>query len=236
MWLRLNGCPGVTALHGVFQDCTAVYLAQELCSGGDLQSLLDAQEVLSEGEAAQAAGSILAALAECHARGICYGDVKPGNFLIKDMYPSLAHIIDPGAPRGALQLRIADFGCSQRCEAEDQPCLTKISGTPIYIAPEVLLGAGYNTSSDVWSVGVLLYQMLTHRFPFWEMDAPYIRAIPSAQIFDDIAHAQVLPDERIPPGAWDLLERMLTRDPRARISAAHALQHPWLQSVLAGAQ
>jgi serine/threonine protein kinase len=152
------------------------------------------------------------------------------------MYPSLAHIIDPSTPRGALQLRIADFGCSQRCADEDQACLTKISGTPIYIAPEILLGSGYNMSSDIWSVGVLLYQMLTHRFPFWEVDTPYIRAIPSAQIFDDIVHAEVLPSELIPVGAMDLLGRMLARDPQQRISAREALQHPWLQGELAGMQ
>jgi serine/threonine protein kinase len=105
VWLRLNGCPSVTSLHGVFQDCTSVYLVQELCSGGDLQSLMDAQERLSEQEAAQAALSILATLAECHERGICYGDVKVRAAPL------------PGRRCRAAQLHAADSGAARRTAA-----------------------------------------------------------------------------------------------------------------------
>jgi calcium-dependent protein kinase len=135
--MRLNNCSNVTHLHAVYQDAASVYLVQELCTGGDLQTLLDSQGILSEHEAAQAALGILTTLEQCHHLGICYGDVKPANFLVRDMYPSMAHIIDPSKPKGSLNLKTADFGCSQQCDDEDTPCLTKLSGTPIYIAPEV---------------------------------------------------------------------------------------------------
>jgi serine/threonine protein kinase len=94
-------------------------------------------------------------------------------------------------------------------------------------------------SADVWSVGVMLYQMMAGKFPFWDIDTPYIRAIPVEQVFDDIMHAPVLPCDMIREDAADLLARMLDRDVSQRITAEQAMQHPWFQRVLgsaAGAQ
>lgn len=108
--------------------CSVAYL-QELLTGGDLQALLDSQSILSEEEAKVAMRGVLSALAACHEKEICYGDVKPSNFMLANMYPCIAHILDPSKPKGDMQLRLIDFGCAQICP-EGCSMLQGLSGTP----------------------------------------------------------------------------------------------------------
>lgn len=72
---------------------------------------------------------VLAALATCHAADICYGDVKPANFMLGAMYPSVAHLLDPSKPKGDMALKAIDFGCSQYCP-DGCSLLQGLSGTP----------------------------------------------------------------------------------------------------------
>lgn len=104
-------------------------LPQELLSGGDLQSLLDAQTTLSESEAKSAMRGVLSALAACHEQEICYGDVKPSNFMLVNMYPSILHVLDSSKPKGDMELRLIDFGCAQICP-EGCSMIQGLSGTP----------------------------------------------------------------------------------------------------------
>jgi serine/threonine protein kinase len=70
---------------------------------------------------------VLEFLADCHKRSICYGDVKPNNFVLRSLYPSISHLMDPSKPRGNLEVVAVDFGC---CQEVGEHCLpdTKVGG------------------------------------------------------------------------------------------------------------
>ena len=163
---RVRACGAVAALEAVHADDHAVYLVQQLGAGGSLQALLDERGALPEAEAAAALRGALRALAACHAAGLYYGDVKPANFVLASLYPSVEHLADPSAPKGRLDVRLVDFGSARRCAA-GEGALEGLSGTPAYVAPEVAAGRPHGPSADLWGAGVMAMQMLTGRFPFW---------------------------------------------------------------------
>jgi serine/threonine protein kinase len=121
----LQDCAGVARLHGVYGDDGSIYVVQELCAGGDLSALQAASGGrLDTREAAAAARAVLRFLAHAHARGVCYGDVKPGNFVLRSLYPSVAHMLDPSAPKGVISLAAVDFGCCQLVKPDE--CLPDV--------------------------------------------------------------------------------------------------------------
>jgi serine/threonine protein kinase len=158
------------------------------------------------------------------------GDVKPANFAIRDLYPSIHHLMDPSKPKGELVIRAIDFGCCQ--QFNDDCLLPKFTGTPVYMAPEVLMGCP-GLQMDVWATGVMLYELLSGRFPFWACDPLELDAMTPAQLREGIIRGQPRFDDDIwvfiSPDAKDLISRMLDRSVSERITAAQALQHPWLQ-------
>eukprot|EP00878_Enallax_costatus_P003153 GHUV01003353.1.p1 GENE.GHUV01003353.1~~GHUV01003353.1.p1 ORF type:complete len:279 (+),score=38.53 GHUV01003353.1:306-1142(+) len=129
MWGMLSGNQHIAQLVGAYQDNNNIFIVQELLTGGDLQALLDSQNVLSEEEAKKVMRGVLSALAACHDKEICYGDVKPSNFMLANMYPSILHVLDPSKPKGDMELRLVDFGCAQICP-EGCSMLQGLSGTP----------------------------------------------------------------------------------------------------------
>lgn len=82
------------------------------------------------------------------------GDVKPNNFVLRSLYPSIAHLLDPSRPKGLLEVIAVDFGC---CQEVDDSCLPdlKVTGTPLYMAPEQLR-ACHGIEVDVWAAGVMV--------------------------------------------------------------------------------
>lgn len=87
--------------------------------------LLQAQEGgLSEVEAATIIKCVLEFLADCHKRSVCYGDVKPNNFVLRNLYPCIAHLMDPSKPKGLLEVVAVDFGC---CQEVGEQCLPDVN-------------------------------------------------------------------------------------------------------------
>jgi len=141
-------------------------------------------------------------------QNIVYRDVKPDNFLFLSA--------DEAAP-----LKATDFGLAIR-HAPHEPKLTSRSGTPAYMAPELVMQC-YDEKADLWSVGMLAYQLLTGRFPFWDD----VREETLADVWKAVLSAPIdwgAPElEALSPSARDLLERLLQRNPVMRPSAAEAL-------------
>lgn len=200
-------------LKDVFEDNESVHLVMELCEGG---ALLERIECLKYSEAyvARLTRSILRFVSQCHAKGIIYRDIKPDNFLFLTN--------EDDSP-----LKATDFGLSIR-HWPDEPKLTSRSGTPAYMAPELVMQS-YDERADVWSVGMLTYQLLTGRFPFWDD----VRSQTLTDVWRAIMTQEInwqAPELLgLSAGAMSFLKSLLQRDPMLRPTAQEALDHPWLK-------
>jgi eukaryotic-like serine/threonine-protein kinase len=138
--------------YDVGHDSGHVYIAYEYVPGRTLREAIRAA-ALSDRDAVIVAAQALDALAHAHRAGIVHRDVKPANILVED--------------RDELTIRLLDFGLAQFDGADTLTAVGDVPGTLAYIAPERLAGGDATPESDVWSVGVLLWEMLTDRHPFW---------------------------------------------------------------------
>ncbi|WIA29513.1 hypothetical protein OEZ86_012014 [Tetradesmus obliquus] len=231
-WVQAQGSKFVAKLEGLYEDEEHAYIVQELCAGGDLKSLLDANGCVSEVEAATIMRGVLDMLVELHSKSICYADLKPANIMFSEGSEC------PTSPRAQqaphLQVRAVDFGCS-RVAAKGRP-LTQCCGSPLYMAPEMALQR-FGVGVDMWAAGVMMYQMLTGRLPFWRSKS--LSDVSKLQPYEIVAairtHEVQFPRELWAPisaEAQDLVARMLDRNPATRITAQQALAHPWLAGVL----
>jgi len=155
---RLRGEKVVRVTDVAELDDGTPFIVMELLVGLDLASLIDARGALPPAEAAGYVLQAAAGVAEAHAQGIVHRDLKPHNlFLVAD-----------GAG-GERTVKVLDFGVSKLGGA-DAPRVTTTGarlGTPLYVSPEQLVSAKYVTAStDVWSLGVILYELLTGKLPF----------------------------------------------------------------------
>jgi serine/threonine protein kinase/Tol biopolymer transport system component len=163
-----------------------LFIAMAFCAGETLKRMVE-REPLAVAEAVRIAAQIASGLAAAHAKGIVHRDVKPANVIV--------------GPDG--RLKIVDFGIAKLA---DQSRLTRDGtavGTAGYMAPEQIRGEVIDARTDVWSVGVVLYEMVTGRTPFpGDNDHDRIRAILS-RTPDAISHLR--------PGVPAALERIVAR-------------------------
>jgi calcium-dependent protein kinase len=189
-----------------------VHLVMEVCNGGVLLERIE-KEKYSEKYIVPIVRSILRFISQCHAKGFIYRDVKPDNFLFQTKDPD-SH------------LKATDFGLSIKHWPHERK-LTSRSGTPAYMAPELVMQS-YDEKCDVWSVGMLTYQMLTGRFPYWEdVRRVSLTDVWKAILTDDINWSS--PElKQLSRPAIDFLQSLLQRDPANRPSAQECLEHLWV--------
>ncbi len=123
------------------------------CPGQTFREALRAGE-LNDAAAIEACAQICDGLAHAHAAGILHRDVKPSNVLLAD--------------GDRVSVRLLDFGLARMAEAETLTAQGDVPGTLAYIAPERLAGEDASEASDVWAVGVMLWESLAGRHPFWQ--------------------------------------------------------------------
>ena len=133
-------------------DDRHVYVAYEYVAGKTLHQALRSAEV-DDGAAVEAAAQVLEALAHAHGKGIVHRDVKPSNVMLED--------------GERVSVRVLDFGLAHIQEASTLTAAGDVPGTLSYIAPERLAGHEATGAADVWGVGVVLWEALTGRHPFW---------------------------------------------------------------------
>ncbi|KAL2907102.1 Calcium-dependent protein kinase 16 [Bienertia sinuspersici] len=163
----------------------------------------------TEKDAAVVVRQMLKVAAQCHLHGLVHRDMKPENFLFKSQKEDSS-------------LKATDFGLSDFIKPGRK--FTDIVGSAYYVAPEVLKRKS-GPESDVWSIGVITYILLCGRRPFWDKTED--------GIFKEVLRNK--PDFRRKPwptisnGAKDFVKKLLVKDPRARLTAAQALSHPWVR-------
>ena len=138
--------------YDVGHDSSHVYIAYEYVAGRTLRETMRTNG-LSDEEAVEVAAQVLDALAHAHRTGIVHRDVKPSNLLLEE--------------RDEIAVRLLDFGLAQFDGADTLTAVGDVPGTLAYIAPERLAGNEATPESDVWAVGVLLWEALAGRHPFW---------------------------------------------------------------------
>ena len=203
--------------YGFGSDSGHVYIAYEYVSGRTLRDAMRGGE-LRDGQAIEAAAQILDGLAHAHGRGIVHRDVKPSNVLLAD---------DDGSSERQISVRLLDFGLAQFDEAETLTAVGDVPGTLAYISPERLCGEEACAASDVWGVGVLLWEALAGKHPFW--------GVPLSQMAGTIeSGAPPLQVERpdLPKRLLAAVGHALARDPARRPPAAALAKE--LRAALAG--
>eukprot|EP01069_Polyplicarium_translucidae_P001351 Polyplicarium_translucidae@DN1633_c0_g1_i1.p1 len=201
--------PNIIKLFEVYEDQKNLYLIMELCTGGELFDRIIKSGHFSERYAANIMRQVFGAISYCHASDVMHRDLKPENLLFADASPLSA-------------LKVIDWGFAAKCGKDHK--FTSVVGTPYYVAPEVLFGS-YDKQCDIWSAGVILYILLCGYPPFHGKDNKEIlRKVKIGDYSFEPQHWKRVSD----PGK-DLVRRLLTYDPRKRLAAADALQHPWLQ-------
>ena len=207
--------PVASKLLATAEDSAYFYLVSELCEGAELFDRLIEEGQQAEANVAHILRQVLELVAHCHSMNIVHRDLKPENILFRNRSDAL------GTHASELAIAVVDFGMAE-IMAPGQ-ILTARAGSPHYMAPEVIAGR-YTQSAELWTVGVLLYVMLSAQMPF---DGGNASAIFS-RIREGHYDTRGAVWEHVSADAKDLLNSLLQQDPAARPSAAAALQHRWL--------
>ncbi|XP_057957325.1 calcium-dependent protein kinase 2-like [Malania oleifera] len=206
---HLSGQSNIVEFKGAYEDRQWVHVVMELCAGGELFDRIIAKGHYSERAAASICRSIVNVVHICHFMGVMHRDLKPENFLLSSN------------DENAL-LKATDFGLS--VFIEEGKVYRDVVGSAYYVAPEVLRRR-YGKEIDIWSAGIILYILLSGVPPFW--------AETEKGIFDAILQGQIdfasEPWPSISNSAKDLVKKMLTPDPKKRITSAQVLEHPWIR-------
>ena len=212
--LRKMDHPNIIKLYEIFESDRSLYLIMEECKGGEIFSKIieriNAKLMYSEKDAANIIKQVISCINYCHNKNICHRDLKPENLLYLKDGPEKDNII-----------KVIDFGLSQN----NNKLKSKV-GTAYYVSPEVLRG-NYTEKCDIWSVGVILYLLLTGEPPFNGQN-------------DQIIYSKILKfDVKFPEQKWkyiskevkDLLQNHMLVPENRRYTAKQVLEHIWFKNA-----
>jgi serine/threonine protein kinase/photosystem II stability/assembly factor-like uncharacterized protein len=212
--------PNICTIYDVGEDSGELYIVMELIEGRSLREMrgdagLPPELVIRYGI------QVASALARAHDRGILHRDLKSENIVVTS--EGTAKVLDFGLAMQAGTAAISDATESLALRSEP----TAISGTLPYMAPELLRGEAGDYRSDLWALGVVLYETASGRLPFqgntvFELTSAILRSI-----------AEPLPPP-LPPGVWVVIQRCLAKEPAQRYQRAGEIQAA-LEAVQAAA-
>jgi calcium-dependent protein kinase len=210
--MKIMDHPNICKLYESFEDHRNIYLVLELCTGGELfDRIIDAGH-FTEQQAATVMQHMFRAIFYMHENHICHRDLKPENFLF-----TTKEAIEK------CQLKVIDFGLA--CKYHQDQVLTTKAGTPYYVAPQVLAGK-YDQSSDLWSLGVIMYVVLCGYPPFYgETDADVLAKVRLGNFSFNAADWKSVSED-----AKNLIRNLLKMNPRDRYTAEQALNHVWVRN------
>ncbi|XP_076464763.1 ribosomal protein S6 kinase alpha-5-like [Babylonia areolata] len=231
---RCQGHPNIVTLHEVFTDEIHTYMVMELLEGGELLSRIKQRKFFTETEAIDIMNKLVRAVDFMHSKGVVHRDLKPENLIFE-------------SKKEGAEIKVVDFGFATLLP-ESQTLMTPCFTLP-YSAPEVLSQlrtynnsgsggggggggasvAGYDASCDLWSLGVILYTMLSGRAPFQSQREEQC----ADSIMKKIRGGDFVltgPEwQAVSHGAKDLIQGLLTVEPSKRLGMPELVRHPWLQ-------
>ena len=208
--------PDIVKIIEFYGTEEAYYIVNEYCSGGELYD--KAINYLSETQISVIFKQILSGLSYLHSKNIVHRDLKLENILISDK----EYVENTGEEY--YDIKIIDFGNARIFE--NTITNSSIVGSSYYIAPEVFIQK-YNKECDLWSAGVILYMLIVGIPPFeGESDKKIISKIKTG-IFDKNNNRWINASKEVK----DLISKLLVYEPKKRLTANEALQHPWFKKT-----
>ncbi|XP_047072262.1 calcium-dependent protein kinase 18 isoform X2 [Lolium rigidum] len=199
----------VKILKALYGHENVVHFYNAFEDGNYVYIVMEKDSRYSEKDAAVVVRQMLKVAAECHLHGLVHRDMKPENFLFK-------------SSKEGSSLKATDFGLSDFIRPGKQ--FHDIVGSAYYVAPEVLKRKS-GPESDVWSIGVITYILLCGRRPFWDKTEDGI----FKEVLKNKPDFVRKPWANITSSAKDFVQKLLVKDPRARLTAAQALSHEWVR-------
>ncbi|KAJ7472348.1 Pkinase-domain-containing protein [Mycena galericulata] len=198
--------PHVTQMYEVIATESSIWIVTELCCGGELFDYLVEKGRLSEDETKVIFGQLCLAVAYLHDKGIVHRDLKLENVLLDER----------------CRVKLGDFGFTR--EFERGSFMETFCGTTGYASPEMLQGRKY-LEVDIWSLGIILYCLLTGTLPFDDDDENIMRQKIIVGEFED--------PEWLSIESRDLIKNILQQDPTKRLPISQILAHAWFTGPLA---
>ena len=207
--MRLKGLQSSNLVRylGFLSFRNQIVMVMEYVRQGSLRSLigrLGEQRPMPVAEALRITDQVLQGLMVIHQENVLHRDIKPENILMQDQTP-----------------KIADFGIARMLDSDQ--LASSVTGTVIYMAPEILSAKGGGFAADIWSMSATLYEMLAARLPFGDARTPL------KPLIDLICTAPLTPVRTfrrdVPPEVEEILRRGLHKDPRERFGTAAEMRN-----------
>ena len=196
--------PNIVTVHDVGQDGNTHYIVMELIDGDDLKKRIRADAPFAIDRALDISIKICAGIGYAHRAGLVHADVKPQNVLLVE----------------SDNVKVTDFGIAQALAATNPNERQKVVwGSPHYFSPEQAQGKNPTPASDVYSIGVVLFEMLTGRLPFMGNDQ---QELALAHIRQPVPHIQEF-NAQIPEQLDRIVQKVLSKEPNARYGQADQL-------------
>ncbi|NVJ27728.1 MULTISPECIES: serine/threonine-protein kinase [Myxococcus] len=211
---RLNHRNSISVLDFGQAEDGALYIAMEYVAGQDLHQILSREWPLGEGRVVRIVSQVLGALSDAHGAGVIHRDLKPENIMVEQRRNEPDFV------------KVLDFGIAKITDStDDGPALTRagfVCGTPEYMSPEQARGATLDHRSDLYAVGVILYQLMTGLLPF-ESDSA-VGFATKHLTEEPPPPTRRRPDARISPAMERLILRTLSKSPDDRPANAEAFR------------
>ena len=207
--LRRIAHTNIVRFRDLKKSAAHFYLVLEFCAGGDLSQFLKGKGKAAEEVARRFLTQIASGLCVLHGENVLHRDLKPQNILLSDTSD------DP-------VLKIADFGFARALQPQDMAAT--VCGSPLYMAPEILRHEPYDAKADLWSVGAILFELLTGRPPFsGENPMQLLANIERSSERLSFKGVQVS-DE-----CQDFLRSLLQRNPEFRLTSSEFAKHAYVR-------
>ncbi|XP_036776575.2 serine/threonine-protein kinase ULK2 isoform X2 [Manis pentadactyla] len=207
----------IVALYDVQELPNSVFLVMEYCNGGDLADYLQAKGTLSEDTIRVFLHQIAAAMRTLHSKGIIHRDLKPQNILLS--YASRRKLSVSG-----IRIKIADFGFARYLHSNMMAAT--LCGSPMYMAPEVIMSQHYDAKADLWSIGTVIYQCLVGKPPFQANSPQDLR-----MFYEKNRNLMPSIPRETSPYLTNLLLGLLQRNQKDRMDFEAFFSHPFLEQA-----
>ncbi|ERN08074.1 serine/threonine-protein kinase ATG1c isoform X1 [Amborella trichopoda] len=206
--LKTINHPNIIRLHDIIETSGRIHLVLEFCKGGDLSMYINRHGRVPQATAKHFLQQLAAGLQVLRENNVIHRDLKPQNLLLST---NDSHYV----------LKIADFGFAR--SLHPRGLAETLCGSPLYMAPEIMQFQKYDAKADLWSVGAILYQLVTAKTPFSGND--------QIQLLQNIKTSEVrFPSDlkELGPDCIDLCQKLLRRNPVERLTFEEFFNHPFL--------